>query len=193
MPSTDVRESVLAELSAGASPAEVLRSLVEATYSELREIAHRVLYQQAGPATLRTTALVHEAYVKLARSPGLRWESRGHFLRIAAKVMRHVVINYARAHRAQKRGGRWRSVDVGDTIAMDDESLSDLLDLSVALEQLSQRDRQKAEIVELRYFAGCSIEETADALGIGTTTVEREWRFARAWLRAALGEPRGAV
>jgi RNA polymerase sigma-70 factor, ECF subfamily len=161
--------------------------LLPLVYNELRSLSEQYLRQEKPDHTLQATALVHEAYVRLAGSHGNKWESRAHFFRVAAKVMRRVLINHALARKADKRQGARQRVGLEELTAFIPEVNVDLLDLDHAMEQLAAIDRQKARVVELRFFAGCTIEETAEALEVSTATVERDWRFARAWLRSRLG------
>ncbi|MEM0964365.1 MAG: ECF-type sigma factor [Bacteroidota bacterium] len=159
--------------------------LTPVLYEELRALARRV---RRGPSseTVNTTALVHEAYLRLSR--GESFESRAHFLGVAAKAMRHVLVDHARRRSAEKRGGDLVRVDLADTLvgSAGDAPDEGVLALDRALEQLAQVDARKARVVECRFFGDLSVEETADVLGIGTATVKRDWRMARAWLFRAL-------
>lgn len=161
-------------------------ALFTACYDELRRRAHGVR-RRGAPRTLSTTGLVHEAYLKL-RGVGA-WDSREHFLNTAARAMRQLLVNAAEARVATKRGGGAWAVtldeDVGATAPARPEQVVVLDEALARLEQLNPR---QARVVECRYFAGFSVEETAGILGIGTATVQRDWRFARAWLQRALGE-----
>jgi len=160
--------------------------LLPLVYTELRALSDGYLRHERPDHTLQATALVHEAYVRLAGAHGARWENRAHFFRVAAKVMRRILINHALARRAAKRAHAQADVVLDEIAVLLPESNVDILDLHDALEELAERDRQKARVVELRFFAGCTIDETAESLNISTATVEREWRFARAWLRSRL-------
>lgn len=156
-------------------------------YEELRRLAGAMLADERGGHTLQATALVHEAYLRLANRH--RWESRGQYRRTAARVMRHLLIDHARVKKAAKRGGGQRPVALAAAAAAEiGATADDLVSLDDAMRRLETLDGQKARVVELRFFAGCTIQETAEALGISTATVEREWRFARAWLRRRLEE-----
>ena len=164
--------------------------LLPLVYDELRALSGKYLRQERPDHTLQATALVHEAYVRLAGSRGGKWENRAHFFRAAAKVMRRILINHALAHRAEKRGAERTRVSITDVAESAGSADFDLLDLHEAMERLAVQDRHKARVVDLRFFAGCTIEETAEALEVSTATVERDWRFARAWLRSQLdGHP----
>jgi RNA polymerase sigma factor (TIGR02999 family) len=160
--------------------------LLPLVYAELRALSQGYLRHERPDHTLQATALVHEAYVRLAGQEGVKWTNRTHFFRVAAKVMRRILINHALAHKASKRGGGRAGVTLEEVTAVVPDLDVDLLDVHEALELLAKQDRQKARVVELRFFGGCTIEETAEALDISTATVERDWRFARAWLRNRL-------
>ena len=174
---------LLQEWSAGRR--EALDQIFPLVYDELRRLAAQHLRRERRPAPLQTTALVHEAYLKLARQDGVRCENRAHFFGIAARVMRCLLVDEARARTAVKRG-------CGISIALDAEpgiSLPanlDLLALDETLKQLAEVDPRQSDLVELRFFAGLTIDEAADVLGISAATVSREWLVARAWLYARL-------
>lgn len=158
--------------------------LYERTYDELRRLAHRV---REGPAcqTLNTTALVHEAYLKLVPGEGLIAHDRVHFFRIAARAMRQVLVDAARRRATRARGNVLLGVEA--MLAESDRVSADVLDLEAALVELESLSPRQAEVVECRFFAGLSVEETAAALGVSSPTVKRDWRVARAWLAQALG------
>jgi len=155
-------------------------------YDELLRLAHAVRRGRAA-ATLNTTALVHEAYLKLAGTEALAAESRLHFMRIAARAMRQVLVNAAERRMAAKRGGGQADVTLEDELQGAGVDAGELLALHEALTRLEAIDPRQARVVECRYFAGLTIEETADALGVSVPTVNREWRMARAWLARELG------
>ncbi|MEO0558838.1 MAG: sigma-70 family RNA polymerase sigma factor [Bacteroidota bacterium] len=166
--------------------------LLGAIYDELRRIA-RAQQARNNHATLNTTALVHEAYVKLLGPGRGGFDDRAHFFASAARAMRQVVMDYAQAQSRQKRGGNQRdgSLDTlavlpADPSAITPERAAGLLDLNTALERLAKLDERQVQVVECRYFVGLSVEETAEALGISTATVKRDWRMARAWLYTEL-------
>jgi RNA polymerase sigma factor (TIGR02999 family) len=165
-------------------------ALLAVVYDELRRQAGWHMRRQSGGHTLEPTGLVHEAYLRLAGQPGARWESRAHFFRVAGRVMRTVLVDHARAHDADKRGGpgavRVTLGAAGTVAAADAAHEVDVLALDAALGRLAEFDAQKARVVELRYFAGFTIEQTAEALAVSTATVKREWAAARAWLRHEL-------
>jgi RNA polymerase sigma-70 factor, ECF subfamily len=157
-------------------------------YSELHQLAARKLRNERDGHTLSTTALVHEAWLELNKLNRIKWQSRGHFLAVAARAMRRILIDYAVARRRQKRGGGQAvlSLDHGDALAIAQEQADDLVELEQALERLQALDERQARIVECRFYGGMSVEETADALGISPATVKRDWTLARAWLNREL-------
>lgn len=159
-----------------------LDRLTPLVYDELRRIAHRYMRQERGGHTLETTALVNEAYLRLAGRERVEWQDRAHFFAVTAQVMRHVLIDHARNRRYAKRGGAAQQVPLEEAHAMSAERAAELLALDEALEKLARLDPRKARVVELRYFGGLSLEETADALEVSVMTVRRDWRAARAWL-----------
>ena len=172
---------VLEELQRG-DPSAADR-LLPLLYDELRALAGRHFSAQPAGHTLQPTALVHEAYLKLAK-PGARWQGRAHFLAVAATAMRQVLVDHAREKATAKRGRDWQRMTLDESVADGNagEREIDLIDLHAALSRLANLNERQVRIVELRIFGGLTIEETAHALGIGTTTVEDEWRLARAWL-----------
>ncbi|MCG3126992.1 MAG: hypothetical protein CHACPFDD_01848 [Phycisphaerae bacterium] len=155
-------------------------------YDELRRLAAGFLKGCRYDQTLRATALVHEAYLRLAGPSGAGWNDRAHFFRAAAKAMRHILIDYFRRRAAEKRGGGEPAVRLSETAILVDDTEVEILEIDEALQRLSALSSEKARVVELRVFGGCTIEETAEALGISTASVERHWRFARAWLKSQL-------
>jgi RNA polymerase sigma factor (TIGR02999 family) len=172
---------ILASIEQGdASAAEKLLPLV---YDELRKLAARQLAQEKPGHTLDATALVHEAYLRLVDVEKVpRWDSRGHFFSAAAEAMRRILVESARRKGRLKRGGNVERVefDAGAIVAPSIDI--DLIALDAALERLQQKDPRKAELVKLRYFAGLTVQQAAEALGIGTSTADRDWAYARAWL-----------
>lgn len=185
--------TILHELSAdGASDAGAAR-LLPHVYEELRRLAVGCLAGDRANHTLQATALVHEAYLKLAGSAGDGWNDRAHFLRAAAKIMRHILIDHARRRAAEKRGGGEPALRLTETALLLADRDAEIVEVHDALQRLFALSAEKARVVELRIFAGCTIDETAEALGISTATAERHWRFARAWLKAQLsGDERRA-
>jgi len=151
-------------------------------YEELRRLARHFLAAERSDHTLQPTALVHEAYLRLIDQHSVDWRNRAHFLAIAATMMRRILINHAEAHRAAKREGSVQMLSLEDAFGIFTDPRVDLLDLNAALDRLSGLDPQQGRVVELRYFGGLSIEETAEALEISPATVKREWSTARLWL-----------
>lgn len=156
--------------------------LVPLVYDELRRLARNYLRRERPDHTLQPTALVHEAYLRLANHIEVRCNSRAHFFGIAARLMRQILVEHARSRNAMKRGGIATKVTLSKAAAFFSERSSDLLALDDALNALAHIDPEKARIVELRFFSGLTIDETAEALGISSATVTRQWRLARAWL-----------
>jgi RNA polymerase sigma-70 factor (ECF subfamily) len=152
-------------------------------YAELRRTAARYLRRERSGHTLQPTALVHEAYVRLIDQRDVQWQNRAHFLGFAAQVMRHILVDHARAHSAGKRGGGAARVTLSEALVVPEERDVDLVALDDALTALAALNAQQARAVELRYFGGLSIEEAAEVLGVSTATVRRDWTVARAWLR----------
>jgi RNA polymerase sigma factor (TIGR02999 family) len=161
---------------------EALDALVPMVYRELRRVAHHYLQGERAEHTLQSTALVHEAYLRLADQKSVEVQNRAHFFAIAARLMREILVDYARSHRAAKRGYQYK-VSLDKAIAIAEERDLDLLRVDDCLKELARLDPQQARIVELRFFGGLSIEETARVLNISPATVKRDWATARAWLR----------
>jgi RNA polymerase sigma factor (TIGR02999 family) len=157
--------------------------LLPLVYEQLHGLAERHLRGERPGHTLQPTALVHEVYLKLVGSPGARWRNRAHFVAIATRAMRQVLVTHALRRRTAKRGGRRNAVALDDAVALFEERSTDLLALDEALTKLAQIDAQQSRIVELRFFGGLTVAETAEVTGVPTRTVEREWTVARAWLR----------
>jgi RNA polymerase sigma-70 factor, ECF subfamily len=168
---------------AEAGDSGALDRLVPLVYEDLRRVAHRQLDREGGGHTLQTTALIHEAYIKIAAGGSVSATSRAHFLAIAARAMRQVLVDYARRRKAAKRGGGVISVTLGDEPQPADASAEDLLALDEALEQLDPRQRQ---VIECRFFGGMEEKDIAAALGVSERTVRRDWMKARAWLYQSL-------
>lgn len=162
--------------------AAALEQLVPLVYAELRRIAARHMRRERPGQSLQATALVHEAYIRLLKDDDLSFESRAHFLGIAARSMRQILVEHARARDAEKRGGERRRITLDEAVASGQPRDIGLLDLDQALERLSAHNAHHARIVELRFFGGLTNEETAEALGISTATVKRAWAVARAWM-----------
>lgn len=183
MPSNQVTE-ILSELTRGdVAAAERLMPVV---YEELRVLARRYMAREQPSHTLQTTALIHEAYLRLTGDNEVSFESRTHFFRVAARAMRHVLIDYARQKKGPKRGGgAYRQPFDDDAVAINDTTV-DLLELEDALEKLAEVDPQLAEIVELRFFGGLTVDEVGHTLKISPRTVKRDWQLARRWLHRVI-------
>lgn len=156
-------------------------------YDELRRQAHRYLQKERENHTLQTTALVNEAYLKLVKQQSVKWESRTHFFGIAATLMRRILIDYAKTRHRLRRGGAGRDLPLENalTVAASDTNF-DLLELDEVLTRLSEKDAHLAKVVELRFFSGLDVPETAEVLGISESTVKRDWQMAKAWLHREL-------
>ncbi len=163
-----------------------LDRLLPVIYDELRRVAANQLQRERAEHTLQATALVHEAYLRLLEQREVNWQNRAHFFSIAAEMMRRILVNYAVQRNAQKRGLGATRLSLEEALSFSDEKNFDVVALDDALKQLAVYDEMQARIVELRFFGGLTIEETADALGISDSTVKREWRMAKAWLKAQL-------
>ena len=155
-------------------------------YAELKAVAARRLAAQRANHTLQATALVHEAYVRLIDQTGVQWKDRAHFFAVAAKAMRQILTDHARRKLADKRGGDWQRVTL-ENVGAGSAAEVDVLTIDELLGQLAEADERKHRIVELRFFAGLSVDEIAEIMGLSKTTVESEWRATRAWLAAELG------
>ncbi len=155
--------------------------LIPLVYEELRRMAKRYMDRQNPGHTLQTTAIIHEAYLRLVDQKEVNWQNRAHFFAVAARVMRHILVDHARARHAAKRGGEARFVALDEVTVISDQR-AELLALDDALESLAAVDRRKCQVVELRYFGGLSVEETAEVLKVSAETVGRDWRLARTWL-----------
>ena len=172
--------ALLTQLQAGNRDAE--SKLVPLVYDELRRLAGRYMRRERFDHTLQPTALVHEAYLRLIGRRNVQWQNRSHFFGVAAQMMRRILVDHARTKKAEKRGGNEPKIPLNESFAFTDEKSADLLALDEALTRLSQRDPRQAKVVELRFFAGMSEEETAEVLDVSTRTVKRDWTSARAWL-----------
>ena len=192
-PSAGAVTRALAKVHAGDQAA--FDELFPLVYAELRRIAAREMRREKPGRTLQTTALVHEAYLRLLKDATLSFENRAHFLGIAARAMREILIEHARARSARKRGGGAVRLTLDDMVASVPSLSIDVIALDEALQRLTRLDERHARVVELRYFGGLSVEETAAALGLSPATVKRAWTFARAWLYRELtggGSPAGS-
>ena len=174
----------------GASREQILTQLVPLLYAELGKLARAKLRNERPGHTLQTADLVHETYLRIATGHPQGWNSRGHFFSAAAEAMRRILVENARRRSRLKRGGDWARVSLGEVGASAEADPEGLLALDDAIRRLEQQDPRAAEIVRLRFFAGLSVGETADALDISERTVKREWAVARAWLFDVLREDR---
>jgi RNA polymerase sigma-70 factor (ECF subfamily) len=185
MNASDDLSEMLAELQTGGK--EALERITPLVYGELHRIARRVWGTQEPGHTLQPTVLIHEAYMKMVRQKDRTFQSRAHFYAVAAMAMRQVLVNHAEASVAAKRGSKKNSVPLDEELIPSLQEESDVLALHDALKSLAEMDPRKGRVVEMRYFGGLSIEETAEALGVSTITVTRDWVAARAWLARELG------
>lgn len=159
-----------------------LEDLMPLVYGELRRLAGSYLRRERADHTLQSTALVHEAFLRLVNQREVQWKSRAHFYAIAAQMIRRILVDHARAQQAEKRGSGAIKLELDDAMAIAPEQGLDLLGLDAALERLAKMDERQGRIVELRFFAGLSIEETAEVMELSPATIKREWSLARAWL-----------
>lgn len=159
-----------------------LEELMPLVYNELRQMAKRYMSSQPSSHTLQTTALIHEAYLKLADNKEKRFSNRAHFFAVAAQAMRHILVDHARQQQAGRRGGGVQVISLEDAPIVSAERATEIVALDEALKNLSAEDERKARVVELRYFGGLSVEETAEVLKVSGETVMRDWRFAKTWL-----------
>jgi RNA polymerase sigma factor (TIGR02999 family) len=163
-----------------------LAELTPLVYEELQRLAHRHMRGERPGHTLQTTALVNEAYLRLADQTNPRWQNRAHFFAVAARAMRQILVSYARSNRAQKRGGGAFEVELDEAAIVSPEQSKEFVDLHEALERLVTLDSRKAQVVELKYFGGLNYDEIAEVLKISRVTVRRDWEFAKLWLYTEL-------
>ncbi len=161
---------------------EALNNLLPLVYNELRQLASKYLRAEFGNRTIQTTELVHEAYIKLIGGQNISWQNKAHFFGIAANSMRQILVDLARKRKSQKRGGNNTIISLYEDLVIMDESDDKLLALDEALNKLATFDERLRRIVELRYFSGLTIDETAEVLQISDSTIKREWNVAKAWL-----------
>lgn len=186
-PPSDQRGKITALLEAcSKGEREAFDRLMPLVYEDLRSIAHRRLRQERGDHTLNTTAVVHEAYLRLVDREGASWRGRAHFLAVSARVIRNLLVDYARGRDTAKRGGDAIRVPLDERLVGKEPRTVELLTLDEALTALGELDDRLERIVEIRFFAGMTMEETAETLGVSLSTAEREWRRARAYLFDAL-------
>jgi RNA polymerase sigma factor (TIGR02999 family) len=178
---------LLAEWSNGDSAA--LAELTPLIYEELQRLAHHFMEGQRPDHTLQTTALVNEAYLRLADQTKPNWQSRAHFFAVAARAMRQILVSYARSNQAQKRGGGALKIELNESAILSPEQSKEIVDLHEALERLGTLDSRKGQVVELKFFGGLNYDEIAEVLKISPVTVRRDWEFAKLWLYTELHNP----
>jgi len=177
---------LLADLSGGNRA--VVDQLLPLVYDELRQLAGGRLRGERPGHTLQATALVHEAYMRLVDQRGVTWQNRAHFFGIAAQLMRRILIDYARGRQTDKRGGAFQRASLDEALIVSEDRGAELLALDTALLALAEVDPQQAKVVELRFFGGLSVEESAEVIGISPATVKRDWSMAKAWLHRELAK-----
>jgi RNA polymerase sigma factor (TIGR02999 family) len=160
--------------------------LMPLVYEELRRLARRCMHRERAGHTLQTSALVNEAFLRLVDQKNIRWQDRAHFFGIAARLMRQILVDYARRRGYTKRGGDVRRVPLDEAVIVSEERAAEVVALDDALKILAEIDPRKSQVVELRFFGGLSIEETAEVLGVSEGTVRRDWALAKAWLHDAI-------
>jgi RNA polymerase sigma factor (TIGR02999 family) len=161
---------------------QALEELTPFVYRELHRLAAHYMGGEKQGHTLQTTALVNEAYVRLIDWKNVHWQNRAHFFAVSAQLMRRILVDYARSHNYAKRGGGMRPVELDEALAVSNENLALIVEIDAAMDQLSKMDARSAEVVQLRFFGGLSVEETAEVLKVSGITVARDWQFAKAWL-----------
>jgi RNA polymerase sigma factor (TIGR02999 family) len=182
---------LLAELTKGNK--EAASKLIPMVYDELRRLAESYMRRERGDHTLQATALVHEAYLKLVEQRSVDWRSRAHFFGIAAQVMRRILVDHARGHLREKRGGELQEVPMDEALEFAPAQSLELIKLDEALARLTKLDPRQGKIVELRFFGGLTVEQTAELLGISPKTVKRDWSVAKAWLYSEVRQTDGDV
>ena len=168
---------------------EALNKLIPLVYQELKRLARYHMRRERADHTLQTSALVNEAYIRLVDYKNMRWQDRAHFLAVAAQAMRRILVEHARARTRAKRGGEPRKVSLDEAATLADGKAADMVALDGALNALAEFDPRKSQIVELRYFGGLNIEETAEFIGVSPATVKREWNTAKIWLHREITSP----
>jgi RNA polymerase sigma factor (TIGR02999 family) len=166
--------------------------LMSLVYEELHRLAHRYMKRESPGHTLQTSALVNEAFVRLVDQKNVRWQNRAHFFGIAAQMMRRILVDYARSRNYAKRGGGAARISFDEALIVSDERSAEVVNVHEALERLAEFDPRKSQLVELRFFGGLSIEETAEVLRVSPGTVMRDWTLAKAWLRREISPDRSA-
>lgn len=167
--------------------------LIPLVYDELHRLAHRYMKRESPGHTLQTSALVNEAFVRLVDQKNVRWQNRAHFFGIAAQMMRRILVDYARSRNYAKRGGGATRISLDEALIVSDERSTEVVSVHEALERLAEFDSRKSQIVELRFFGGLSIDETAEVLSVSPGTVMRDWTLAKAWLRREITSDGSAI
>jgi len=185
LPANDVTQLLVAWGNGDENARDQLMPLV---YTELHRLAHRHIKKERPGHTLQTSALVNEAFVRLVDQRGVNWQSRGHFFGIAAQMMRRILVDYARSRGYAKRGGNAQRVSLNEEMLITRQRSADVISVDEALTALATIDERKSRVVELKFFGGLSIEETAEVLGVSPGTVMRDWTLAKAWLRRAMSK-----
>lgn len=180
---------LLQNLKTGDTAAEA--KLISVVYDELRRLAAHYMRRERPDHTLQATALVHEAFLRLADQKDIDWQGRAHFFGVAAKLMRQILVDHARAHVRVKRGGGGQKLSLDEGLLVTEARSTDLLAINNALDRLAKLDARQAQTVELRFFGGLGVEETAEVLGISPKTVKRDWSMAKAWLHGELKQDHG--
>lgn len=175
----------------GGGDSKALEKLIPLVHRELMRIAQRYMAGERAGHTLQTTALLNEAYLKLIDSQKVNWQNRAHFFAVSAQLMRRILVDHARARRCEKRGGDGYNLPLDEAFFVPKEPGQDVVALDDALKDLEKIDPRKSKVVELRFFGGLSVEQTAAVLDVASITVERDWRFARTWLHHELTRPAG--
>jgi RNA polymerase sigma-70 factor (ECF subfamily) len=190
-PMSDTHDVTLLLSALGRGEQDAASKLIPVVYDELRRLAASYMRRERQDHTLQATALVHEAYVKLIEQRSVNWQSRAHFFGVAAQLMRRILIDHARGHLRQKRGGEHQKVSLDEAFIFSGQQSAELLALDESLQRLTKMDARQGRIVELRFFGGLSVEEAAEVLKVSPKTVKRDWSVARAWLYADMKEHDG--
>jgi RNA polymerase sigma-70 factor (ECF subfamily) len=190
-PMSDTHDVTLLLSALGRGEQDAASKLIPVVYDELRRLAASYMRRERQDHTLQATALVHEAYVKLIDQRSVNWQSRAHFFGVAAQLMRRILIDHARGHLRQKRGGEHQKVSLDEAFIFSGQQSAELLALDESLQRLTKMDARQGRIVELRFFGGLSVEEAAEVLNVSPKTVKRDWSVARAWLYADMKEHDG--
>ena len=170
---------------------DALEQLTPLVYNELHRLAHRYMDRERHGHLLQPTALVHEAYQRLINLKNVSWQNRAHFFAVSAQLMRRILVDYARSRLYRKRGGEWRQVQLNEAVAVFPDRQTDIVALDDALRTLADIDPRKGRVVEMRFFGGLSIKETAEVLNVSPETVLRDWRLAKVWLLRQLSQGNG--